>query len=350
MSLRSSKSLELIKAFAIILIVNSHLDWLWGSKFIAAGGSLGNSLFFIVSGIGLAIGSRRHPRMGFLSWYSRRIRRIYPSAWTVSLIGIMLSVDTFQIQSLRRLIIIFLYPTAFWFITAILLLYIPGYFVLRYLTQKMVAATMVAISMIYLVWYSRLNLSTFAIEGGSYFRWIFYLLVFLCGILLVKAESCILAETSFDLVNHPEESCFRTQNSLVKITLFTISLLIYIASKFAFAGLIPSLLQFQLLVHVATFFLILSFLWMSGLFSALLSLVFNPAWSVVLFISSLSLEIYLLDSLLFFSSTHDLISKLFAATSAPFKFLLFICYILFIAAGAKLISLTTYRLAPSSRA
>ena len=42
--------LNLMKVFAILLVFNSHCDPLYPVSYLATGGALGNSLFFIISG------------------------------------------------------------------------------------------------------------------------------------------------------------------------------------------------------------------------------------------------------------------------------------------------------------
>lgn len=74
-------SIELLKFIAVIIVVNSHFDPLYGEEYhyMATGGAIGDALFFFASGFTLFLG-----RLGrFDNWYKRRVRRIYPSvlAW-----------------------------------------------------------------------------------------------------------------------------------------------------------------------------------------------------------------------------------------------------------------------------
>jgi len=68
---------NILRFIAIALIINSHLDEYYPIPYVATGGAIGNSLFFFVSSFGLLLSEMKNPR-GFLDWYSKRVKRIYP--------------------------------------------------------------------------------------------------------------------------------------------------------------------------------------------------------------------------------------------------------------------------------
>ena len=74
----------LLRTIAIFLVTNSHLDHLYPLPQLGTGGSLGNAIFFMMSGYGLALSNREHGR-SFPEWYWRRFARIYPSLFLVVL-------------------------------------------------------------------------------------------------------------------------------------------------------------------------------------------------------------------------------------------------------------------------
>lgn len=77
-------SIELLKFIAVVLVMNSHMEMLYGKySFMATGGAIGDCLFFFASGFTIFLG--RGGR--FDNWYKRRIQRIYPSliGWAVLL-------------------------------------------------------------------------------------------------------------------------------------------------------------------------------------------------------------------------------------------------------------------------
>ena len=116
---------DYLKVFAIILITNSHFDevYPWSISF---GGAPGNALFFMISGFLLAdIGAD----VNIIQWYWRRIKRIYPSVWITTLVLIL--GGYFTINGVGNVFLYFIYPTAFWYIAAILINYVLFYLVRR---------------------------------------------------------------------------------------------------------------------------------------------------------------------------------------------------------------------------
>ena len=80
-----------LRVLAIVLIANSHLEDLYPFRQLAADGLIGNSLFFMLSGLGIAL-SPRTGNSGFFEWYRRRLSRIYPGLWlTLCLSGLSCS-------------------------------------------------------------------------------------------------------------------------------------------------------------------------------------------------------------------------------------------------------------------
>ncbi len=71
----------LLRALAVLLIANSHLEAFYPFRPLAADGLLGDSLFFFLSGYGLRLSDRARPR-SFTDWYARRLTRIYPALLT----------------------------------------------------------------------------------------------------------------------------------------------------------------------------------------------------------------------------------------------------------------------------
>ena len=68
--------LDLVRAAAIVLVVNSHLEIVTGVWHLAyGGGTLGNVLFLFLSGAGLALSRRAEPKA---LWVARRLVRVLP--------------------------------------------------------------------------------------------------------------------------------------------------------------------------------------------------------------------------------------------------------------------------------
>ena len=69
----------LLKTIAAALITNSHFDDLYPISAMSVGGSLGNSIFFLVSGFLIST----KIDVGFFKWYLKRCMRIYPAYWVI---------------------------------------------------------------------------------------------------------------------------------------------------------------------------------------------------------------------------------------------------------------------------
>ena len=93
-------SIDIVKFFAVFLIINSHADICY-PKFsaLATGGAIGDALFLFCSGYTLFWGSIRR----FDNWYKRRIRRIYPSVFACLIVAAVLGRVSFGTLSLERL-------------------------------------------------------------------------------------------------------------------------------------------------------------------------------------------------------------------------------------------------------
>lgn len=105
-----------IKSLACLLITNSHFNRIWPISAMATGGAIGNALFFMVAGFCLS-----RVDGNFRSWYGKRLFRLYPQTWMVSLITLLFNQEKpcDAIAYLR----IFIFPTWYWFVGAIALYY-----------------------------------------------------------------------------------------------------------------------------------------------------------------------------------------------------------------------------------
>ncbi|MBR3764387.1 MAG: acyltransferase family protein [Clostridia bacterium] len=105
--------LDVLRVMAILLVLNSHLDPLYPIPALATGGAAGNGLFFILSGYCLTL------QPTFLRHMGRRALRLYPGAFIAFGVQLLLGMKTLSgpVDALRQ----FLWPTAFWFVGAIVL-------------------------------------------------------------------------------------------------------------------------------------------------------------------------------------------------------------------------------------
>src|SRR5262245_5871015 len=63
----------IVRVLAMLLIANSHLEALYPRPWLAGDGLLGNSLFYVLSGFGLAASAEARGLAGFGPWFARRL-------------------------------------------------------------------------------------------------------------------------------------------------------------------------------------------------------------------------------------------------------------------------------------
>lgn len=137
----------LVRAVAALLIINSHAERLYPVRWLADGGQLGITLFFIVAGIGTAT-SRSINAEAFPRWYARRLLRLYPSIWIVILAFQVLLLGEFRYwratDYVRRLI----YPIeGYTFFNTIIVCYALGYCLVRWLRRPLIDVVVAAMAL-----------------------------------------------------------------------------------------------------------------------------------------------------------------------------------------------------------
>lgn len=107
-------SLNLLKLFTMLLIINSHSDVLYPEKirFLASGGGIGNELFFLISGYLFSA----KIEIGKDLW--RRFIRLYVPAYIMILITLICG--RISVNSIGGFVKEYIWPTHFWFVGAIL--------------------------------------------------------------------------------------------------------------------------------------------------------------------------------------------------------------------------------------
>ncbi|MCH4242411.1 MAG: acyltransferase [Prevotella sp.] len=166
-------SVDILKFFAVFIIMNSHMDGLYTHyKFLATGGAIGDVLFLFLSGYTLFLGRRQN----FSDYYKRRISRIYPSLiafccmmWLLCQMKIKDSVNFF----------------AYSFVNAIMVYYVILYFIRDHLESVkwlfLLDATITL--MVYIFWFPyKFEVSSRGMYGiTTSFRWIPYFGFMLLG-------------------------------------------------------------------------------------------------------------------------------------------------------------------------
>lgn len=116
----------LIRALAAIVITNAHYTGVYPTDLIANGGLLGDVLFFAVSGFCLASSNE-----SFGKWYLRRFIRVYIPMWVIRIIYIFLG--AYIVTGWHDVVDFFIFPRDWHFVSSIIVLYVPLYFVTKYI-------------------------------------------------------------------------------------------------------------------------------------------------------------------------------------------------------------------------
>ncbi len=119
----------LTRALAIALIFNSHLEAFYPRAWLAGGGLWGNTTFFLISGVGIALSRRTYSEPAG-QWYARRLKRIYPAPLLAGIVlyGLIGGHIAWEVSDLTRNL---LWPTRFSYVGQIVLWYAVGFFLLR---------------------------------------------------------------------------------------------------------------------------------------------------------------------------------------------------------------------------
>lgn len=136
-----------LRCVAILLITNSHLDKLYPVSAMATGVQLGNSLFFMPSGFGLATSYRKKGEV-FWPWLNRRLSRIYPSVLLVTLSAAIVTGAAFD-REIAEFVRHLLWPAEYWFVAAIVSFYMPFYWLMSLRSKAVFLQLMVVLCVPY---------------------------------------------------------------------------------------------------------------------------------------------------------------------------------------------------------
>lgn len=119
----------LMRALAAIVITNAHYTGVYPTDLIANGGLLGDVLFFAVSGFCLANTNGK-----FSKWYLMRFVRVYIPSWLMTLIYMILG--AYVVTGMQDVVNFFVWPTHWHFVASIIILYVPLFFVSKYVEMS----------------------------------------------------------------------------------------------------------------------------------------------------------------------------------------------------------------------
>jgi len=208
--------IDLLRFFAIILVINSHMDAFYPLAIMGTGGAIGNALFFMLSSFGLLLSERNRPQR-FVDYLVKRVKRIYPVYWLV-MIFLMFPIGVYYLfynPSVFEIVAnsyrftsplefganLFYPPPAFWFLQALMIYYVVGFFFIRQFSISRILVGMAALVALYIMLYARIpDFSVLAIEQTMHFKLVFYAMVFLYGIALASVNDRIVYRGPVDVV------------------------------------------------------------------------------------------------------------------------------------------------------
>lgn len=274
-----------LRFLAALLITNSHFGAIYPRGSFACGGMLGNLLFFAVSGYCLY-----HVRGSFLQWYGQRLLRIYPAVWIVTLFGIL--IGYYRVTLTWELVLrLFVYPTYYHFVAAIVVLYAVFYFLMRIPDFRLLGIDKLAwLSLVvfalyltaYIFFYDKTAYHIDQVGSGQLFPWFIF------------GESMLLGAMFRKYDHYFRARCFRLARDSFLVLLFTVG---YVAVRALLkTGKIPG--EYQILSPIFLYLLTAALFWSaSSLDRALEWWRGSNRWTgrAVESISTLTLEIYLVQ-------------------------------------------------------
>lgn len=136
-----------LRALAAVLITNSHYTGVYPTDLIASGGLLGDVIFFAVSGYCLY-----NIKTSFPKWYGKRLIRCYLPVILITLF--YMALGAYEITAEKSLSWWFLYPTNYHFVSSIVILYVPYFFIMKSdELRNRLPIIMIIVAVIYLLVY-----------------------------------------------------------------------------------------------------------------------------------------------------------------------------------------------------
>ncbi len=176
MEKKRNDGIDILKFFAVILILNSHFDTIYVPPFdkIATGGTIGDALFFLCSGFTMLLGRESN----FFNFYKKRIYRIYPSVFAWAIIGVILFKRDDSLMTLVQ---------GGWFVNCIMIYYVPIFFIRRYCPNRVrtcIGGYTVLFVCVYILWNRP---EDFNLLKDPWMKWWFLFFVMLLGAYLGKS-------------------------------------------------------------------------------------------------------------------------------------------------------------------
>ncbi len=233
---------------------------------------LGDVIFFAVSGFCLY-----NIKENFIDWYKKRIIRIYPKVWIITIIYLLLGFYTFEKMNIIQY---FIYPTYYHFIGSIIILYILYYVVmkielLRKNIPKLMTGILVSQLLIYIFFYDK-TYYHIDIVREPMIRFLFFEAMLLGAYFRINKEK------------------YMNKNNKMNWIILLVSMLVYFASKLIFS----KVESVSILQIINQYVLIFTLYYVLRCFSGIdyrLEKMPNKLKRIIEYIAKITLEIYLVQ-------------------------------------------------------
>ena len=169
-------ALNALKILAIALVFNSHCTDLYPASWMATGGALGNSLFFILSGYLLKIDDAP-----FWPWIGKRVLQLYPGMLIASAVNLITKASV-PPTSLLECVHRYIWPTGYWFVGGLLLFNVVIYILNKLRVFNRFGIYSAAMLALYVLWYlCFVDKTVWSIEEHGFFRLIYYFYIYSLG-------------------------------------------------------------------------------------------------------------------------------------------------------------------------
>ncbi len=126
------KVIDIIRCIACLMIFFYHCNTILPGEFrwlTFFGEDMGNQLFFMISGFALFPSIQETAPKGLPRWYFKRLARILPMLGFFYLLSYL--TGFYSLNDPAQVFTVFVYPTLYWFVTAILVFYLALFLFLK---------------------------------------------------------------------------------------------------------------------------------------------------------------------------------------------------------------------------
>ena len=269
-----------LRALAACIITNAHYTGIYPTDMIANGGLIGDVLFFSVSGFCLYNVKNKLSPLGFASWYGKRLWRVFPPVLIIT--AVYMIAGAYSLSE-HNFFWWYVFPTAYHFVASIIILYVPFFFVMKIRVLRdhliwVMAGVGVVYLAVYLIFYDK---SVYHIDNvREPMIWFLFFESMLLGALFRQ-----------------KDSSFRNKFNPVWPIAAVLSFAAYFASKILFTKKV-SLAPLQILNQAAILILLFFLLRTASSIDSGLEKPGGAFRSIINFIASITLEIYVVQSVL----------------------------------------------------